>query len=86
MNTKDAVIGGALGTVVTVIVGGILAALFATFERGTEAEAEDQIRLVIQEELQVVIDGETKTFAEALSGLHTKMTAIEASLKVLTED
>jgi len=55
-------------------------------EAGLTAQFKEQIREVLIEEMVVDIDGETKTYGQVLSLLHTKATAQGAALDALLED
>ena len=75
-----------IGIVVTFIVTLVLSQLWARVERGGDAQTEDAIRKVLNEEMQIVVDGETKTFKEAFSTVYTKVVVMEATVGALIEE
>jgi len=78
-------------TIIAVIVATALTFLVTAFftsgqevvEAGLDAQVKEQIREVLREEMLVDINGETKTYGQVLSILHTKVTAMEATVNVL---
>lgn len=70
----------------TFIVTGFLASGQEVVEAGLDAQLETQIRAVIKEELQVDINGETKTYGQAMSLLITEVTAMKATIDVLVAE
>ena len=80
-----------IGAVVSASIVTFLATYFLSagqevVEAGLDAQVKEQIRTVLREEMVVDIDGETKTYSQVLSSLHTKMTAVEVTLDILLED
>jgi hypothetical protein len=55
--------------VATTALLGILAYAGGLFQKGMDADSAEKMKTVLQEEMKAVINGETKTFAEALSVL-----------------
>lgn len=54
-------------------------------EQGEDAATADQIKSVLEETMVVQIDGETKTYGEVLSSLHTRMTRLEVNQENMKE-
>lgn len=81
-------------TIIAVIIAAGLTFLVTAFftsgqevvQAGLDAQVKEQIREVLQEEMKVDIDGETKTYGQVLSSLHTKVTAMQATIDILVED
>ncbi len=80
---------------ISAVIGATVVTFFVTFfitkgtdvvEAGLDAQTKEQIREVLKEEMIVDIDGETKTYGQVLSSLHTKVTAMEATVNVLVAD
>jgi hypothetical protein len=63
--------------------------MFATAEEGSEALETQRITLVVEEimekKMTVIIDGETYTYGEALSLIHSETVALSAAVGVLIE-
>jgi len=78
-------------TIVAVIIAAALTFLITAFftsgqeivEAGLDAQVKEQIREVLREEMIVDIDGETKTYGQVLSSLHTDVTAMKATMDIL---
>lgn len=83
---KKTIIATAGGALVTLIIGAVFASLMGTFERGSDALTEDSIKKVLEETLVTTINGETKTYGEALSIINEKQIVMEQALIALTED
>lgn len=68
----------------------IVTSAFTTAEEGAEALEIQRITIIvekiIEDKLNVVIDGETVTLAEALTAIHTEQVAVTAAFKQLTAD
>jgi hypothetical protein len=77
---KDKIIFGIVGALATSIVGLAVAWGAGVFKAGTNALTEDQIKSVLQETLVTTINGETKTYGEALSLLSTNQTIMKTKL------
>ena len=83
MAANNTVITSAVSIVGTLVLGAIVGSFIGVFERGSDALTEDQIKKVLKETLVTVIDGETKTYGEALSGISTKLTIAETRLTAM---
>lgn len=83
---KKTVISTALAVIITFAVTWFLTRGEEVVQAGLDAQTAAVIRQVLKEEMQVDINGETKTYSQVLSSLHTKMTAMEATVDVLIED
>ena len=77
----------AVGTAVATAAGmGSLGWVMGVFEKGTAAADKEQIRAVLTEVMQTTIDGETKTYSEALSVLSKNDTVILTEIGNLKTD
>ncbi len=88
-DTKN--LGWSAVTGVVAIVGTLLVqSMFTIAEEGSEALEAQRITAIVEkaidEKMNVVIDGVTLTYGEALSKMHTQQVAMNASLTVLTAD
>jgi len=70
---------------VTLLVTAIVGSLLGVFQRGSDALTEDQIKAVLKETQVTVIDGETKTYGEALSLINEEQVRMKATLEALIE-
>ena len=75
-----------IGVVVTFVVTFFLTSGQEVVEAGIDAQAKELIREVLREEMTVDINGETLTYGQALTLIHTKVTAMEAAVGVLVAD
>lgn len=75
-----------IAAIVTFLATYFLSSGQAVVEAGISAQAKEQIRQVLKEEMQVDINGETKTYGQVLSSLHTQVTALTATVDILIED
>lgn len=82
---RNAIISTAIGVVITFVLTAFLTSGKDIFNRGTEAIAADQIREILREEMKADVDGESKTYGQILSSLHTKVSVLEAQVGVLVE-
>lgn len=73
---KKTITAVAMSAAVTLLVSAFLAYFIGVFERGSEAISEDQIKAVVKE---VLITDEEKTYAQTLSEINDRLTAIETS-------
>ena len=76
----------AVTAVVSVVVTAMATYFVVTFNKGQDAAEAEAIRAVLREEMTVDVAGETKTYGQVLSELHTKMTVMEATMDVLVEE
>ena len=87
--TRKEITGGVIVAVVVGLLGLFGGKMLGTYERGTAANTEDQVKKVLNEvldeRLKTTIGGETKTVSEALSMIHEKQVRTEEALKRLTE-
>jgi len=90
MTDKKNLIGNAVTGVVAIIGTLVITNMFTAAEEGSEALEAQRITAIveaaIEAKMNVVIDGQTYTYGEALSKIHTEQVAITAAFKVLTED
>jgi len=88
-NKKD-FIGNGITGVVAIVGTLVVTSLFTAAEEGSEALEAQRITAIveaaIEKKMNVVIDGKTYTYGEALSKIHTEQVAITAAFKVLTAD
>ena len=73
---KKTITAVAISAAVTLLVSAFLAYFIGTFERGSEANAEDQIKAVLEKEL---VTDAGKTYAQTLAEINNRLTAIEAN-------
>jgi len=85
MNMKT-IIAVAIAAIATFLVTYFLTAGTNVVEAGLNAQAKEEIRQVLIEEMVVDIDGKTMTYGQVLSSLHTDMTAMKATVDILIED
>ena len=68
----------------------VLTNMFTAAEEGSEALEAQRITAIVEaaidNKMNVVLNGETYTYGEALSKIHTEQVAITAAFKVLTAD
>ena len=83
---KKVIISTTVGVIITLVVTLFFTRGEDVVQAGINAKTAETIREVLKEEMQVDINGETKTYGQVLSSLHTKVTANEATLNVLIED
>ena len=83
---KKTIISAILGAIITGIVMIALASFAGVFQAGSDALTEAQIKVVLKETLVTTINGETKTFSEALSLINERQIKMEQALIALTED
>lgn len=76
----------AAAAVVTFLVTWMLTSGQDVVETGLDAQAKEQIREVLREEMMVDINGETKTYGQVLSSLHTDVTAMKATVDIMIEE
>lgn len=81
-----AVILAAATAAATFFVTGALTSGQEVVEAGQDAQLKEVIREVLRDEMTVDIDGETKTYGQVLSSLHTSVTVMEAQMGVLIDD
>ncbi len=79
---KEVIIAAALTFAVTALGGYLL----TTFEAGSDALTEEQIRKVLKEENVAIIDGQTMTYGEALNKIATEQAVQRQALSALIED
>lgn len=77
-------------TGVVAIVGTLMVqSMFAAAEEGSEALETQKITEIVEEimaeKMTVIIDGETYTYGEALSRIHSNQVALTAAVGVLIE-
>ena len=84
--TKNKFFAPGITAVITMVLTGLASYFIMTFNKGQDAAQAEAIRAVLQEEMQVEIDGETKTYGQVLSSLHTKVTVIETTVDILIEE
>ncbi len=85
MNIKT-IAAVAVAAIATFLVTYFLTVGTNVVEAGLDAKTKDQIREVLREEMTVDIDGETKTYGQVLSSLHTDMAVLNATVAILIED
>jgi len=73
-----------IAVVATFFITALLGYLFSTYERGTQALTEDQIKKVLKESQVTYINGEERTYGEALSSLSTNQAVIISKLETNT--
>ena len=93
MTDQKTIISGITGAAIAAIVGLTVATFAGVFQRGSDALTEDQIKAVLKETLVTTINGETKTYGEALSLINgqvivvqTRMDGMELALQALSTD
>ena len=90
MSNKKNIIGSAVTGVVAIIGTLVVTSLFTAAEEGSEALEAQRITTIVEEaidkKMNVVLDGETYTYGEALSLIHTQQVAVTAAFEVLTAD
>ena len=82
---KKTLITTAGTAVVTLLVTAIVGSFLGVFDRGQQALTEDQIKAVLEETQVTVIDGQTKTYGEALSLMNERQVRMDATLQALIE-
>jgi FlaG/FlaF family flagellin (archaellin) len=83
---KKTLLAAFVGAIVTGFAGVVLAWVFGVFSAGSDALSEAQIKKVLQETQTTVINGETKSYGEALSIISTNQAVMKATLEALTEE
>ena len=90
MTDKKNLIGNAMTGIVAIIGTLALTNMFTAAEEGSEALEAQRITKIVEDaidkKMNVVLNGETYTYGEALSKIHTEQVAITAAFKVLTSD
>ena len=90
MTDKKNLIGNAVTGVVAIVGTLVITNMFTAAEEGSEAlEAQritEIVEAAIDNKMNVVLNGHTYTYGEALSKIHTEQVAITAAFKVLTSD
>ena len=80
----------ALTGVVAIVGTLVVQSMFTAAEEGSEALETQKITLVVEQvladKMNVVIDGKTYTYGEALSKIHTQQVAVTAAFEILTAD
>lgn len=76
---KKTIIAVAGSAIVTLLVTTIIGSLLGVFARGSDALTEDKIKAVLEETMVTTINGETKTYGEALSLINSKQITLEAN-------
>ena len=83
-------IGNGLTGVVAIVGTLVVTSMFTAAEQGSEALEAQRITAIVEKAIEakmnVVIDGKTYTYGEALSKIHTEQVAITAAFRVLTAD
>lgn len=74
-----------ISIVATFLVTAVLATLLSTYQRGSQALTEDQIKDVLAETQVTVINGETKTYGEALSIINDEQVRMKATIEAFIE-
>lgn len=89
MPNVKGLIGNGITGVVAIVGTLVITNMFTAAEEGSEALEAQRITAIveaaIEKKMNVVIDGQTYTYGEALSKIHTEQVAITAAFKVLTE-
>jgi len=90
MSDKKSLIGNAVTGVVAIIGTLVITNMFTAAEEGSEALEAQRITTIVEaaidNKMTVVLNGQTYTYGEALSKIHTEQVAITAAFKVLTAD
>ncbi len=90
MSDKKNLIGSAVTGVVAIIGTLIVTSLFTAAEEGSEALEAQRITTIVEkaidEKMNVILNGKTYTYGQALSKIHTEQVAITAAFEVLTSD
>ncbi len=90
MSDKKNLIGSAVTGVVAIIGTLVVTSLFTAAEEGSEALEAQRITTIVEtaidKKMNVVLDGETYTYGEALSKIHSEQRAVIAGFKALTSD
>jgi len=90
MPDKKGLLGNGITGVVAIVGTLVITNMFTAAEEGSEALEAQRITAIveaaIEKKMNVVIDGQTYTYGEALSKIHTEQVAITAAFKVLTAD
>lgn len=90
MSDKKSLIGNAVTGVVAIVGTLVITNMFTAAEEGSEALEAQRITAIVESAIEakmnVVIDGQTYTYGEALSKIHTEQVAITAAFRVLTAD
>ena len=83
--SKREIIGALVIFVLTGALGVMGGKMMGTYERGEEANIEDQIAKVLDEKLKTTIGGETKSLPEAVSLIHSNQVRMEETLRIIVE-
>ena len=90
MSDKKNFIGSAVTGVVAIIGTLVVTSLFNAAEEGSEALEAQRITTIVEtaidKKMNVVLNGETYTYGEALSKMHSEQVAMIAGFKALTSD
>ena len=90
MSDKRGLISNAVTGVVAIVATLVVTSMFTAAEEGSEALEAQRITAIVEaaidNKMNVVLNGETYTYGEALSKIHTEQVAITAAFKVLTSD
>ena len=90
MTDKKNLIGNAVTGIVAIVGTLVITNMFTAAEEGSEALEAQRITKIVEDaidkKMNVVLDGQTYTYGEALSKIHTEQVAITAAFEVLTAD
>ena len=90
MTNKNGLIGNGITGVVAIVATLVVSSMFTAAEEGSEALEAQRITAIVEaaidNKMNVVLNGETYTYGEALSKIHTEQVAITAAFKVLTAE
>ena len=88
-NTKG-LLGNGITGVVAIVGTLIITNIFTAAEEGSEALEAQRITAIveaaIEKKMNVIIDGQTYSYGEALSKIHTQQVALIAGLEALNAD
>ena len=90
MADKKGLFTNAVTGVVAIVATLIVQSMFTAAEEGSEALEAQRITTIveaaIEKKMNVVIDGKTYTYGEALSKIHTELVALTAGFEVMSAD
>ena len=90
MSDKKNLIGNAVTGVVAIIGTLVITNMFTAAEEGSEALEAQRITTIVEaaidKKMNVVLNGETYTYGEALSKIHSKLSAVTAGFEALSSE
>jgi len=90
MPNAKGLIGNGVTGLVAIIGTLVVSSMFTAAEEGSEALEAQRITAIveaaIEKKMNVIIDGDTYSYGEALSKMHSELVALTAGFEQLTKD